>query len=287
MNPKTKPNTRTAATYWFLVIGTERKGPLTEAQLQTMISQGVVTRTTLVWCNGMPTWASAETSELSYFFDLPPPLPDAHNVTALAECPVALPDMSSKSTEVTAARDVEDPDIEAIGEAEWSSKPRPWTRYAARMIDTYCVGAALGMFYWIITAELLENAYFISIAAVAITMLVEPFLLSTWGWTPGKSLMCVRVRDAEGGLLSVSEGYARSWAVAIRGLGLGIPLISLITMIVGYRRLTVHGITTWDEKNQFTVTHKNLGWVRKFAFVLIIGAFCAALIWTHGERYGY
>ena len=103
MNPKTKPNTNAAATYWFLEIGTERKGPLTEAELQTLISQGVVTRTTLVWCKGMSTWASAETTELSYFFDLPPPLPDAHNVTALAECPAALPDMSSTSTEVTGA----------------------------------------------------------------------------------------------------------------------------------------------------------------------------------------
>jgi hypothetical protein len=57
--------------------------------------------------------------------------------------------------------------------------------------------------------------------------------------------------------------------VAFGGLGLGIPLVSFLTLLVGYNRLTKRGITTWDEKGQLKVTHKDLGWVRVTLAVLV------------------
>jgi hypothetical protein len=76
--------------------------------------------------------------------------------------------------------------------------------------------------------------------------------------------------------MSTSEGYLRSWAVALRGMGFGIPIVTFITNIVGYNRLTKHGITTWDEQGQFTVTHRNPGWVRGTIAVFIVVACLAA-----------
>jgi hypothetical protein len=244
-----------------------------------MISQGTVTRTSFVWSNGMPTWASAESTALALLFDLPPPLPVAadgaisaieHSVAPYGVSPAPASVSAAGLTNKPSAARVAVPDPESIDESEWSSTPRPWIRYFARMLDISCGGLVLGFTLgWIIPPELLTNTIFNSVAATMLTMLLEPVLLSTWGWTPGKSLLCVRVRDAGGGLLTTSKGYARSWAVAFGGLGLGIPLVSFLTLLVGYNRLTKRGITTWDEKGQLKVTHKDLGWVRVTLAVLV------------------
>lgn len=342
MNLPTQPSAGAAATYWFVAVGSQRKGPFSEVQLQAMINLGAVTRTSLVWCTGMPTWATAESTALSLLFDIPPPLPVApddaatpieqkvaayrlvealrdtgrvaatpieHQVVtsnvspALSAAPVAgqsaqpsvataeLPareafgesEWSNERRQLRAKR--RHGEVEAIGESEWSSKPRPWMRYFARTIDITCGGIVLGLTLgWLIPPQLLENTIFVTFASTILTMLIEPVLLSTWGWTPGKSLLCVRVRGAGGVLMSTSEGYVRSWAVALRGMGFAVPIVSLITMNVGYNRLTKHGITTWDEQGQFTVTHRNPGWVRGTVAVLVVIAIFASTAYLNAQR---
>lgn len=41
---------------WFYSIGGEQKGPVTQAQLDALVAQGVIVDATLVWCEGMATW---------------------------------------------------------------------------------------------------------------------------------------------------------------------------------------------------------------------------------------
>jgi len=63
---------------WHVAIEGQAKGPFGQPQLQQMVTDGSLTRETLVWAQGRDGWTAAgEISELSRLFsDIPPPLPD-------------------------------------------------------------------------------------------------------------------------------------------------------------------------------------------------------------------
>ena len=150
------------------------------------------------------------------------------------------------------------------------SQSRPWVRYCARCIDiiiaTVCLGAIpsftplVSSPDWIISRMLLLFFW----------CLCEALCLSTWGTTPGKSLMRVTVRNADGSKLNVRSALSRSVDVWIRGLGAGVPLIGLIALIVAYEKLTQNGITTWDQSRNFAVSHNRIGRVRVVITILLL-----------------
>lgn len=74
--PMTPPPLPTAASY-FVAMNNQQAGPFDMAQLQQMVIGGQITRTTLVWKQGMQQWLAAEkVGELNNLFaQVPPPLP--------------------------------------------------------------------------------------------------------------------------------------------------------------------------------------------------------------------
>ena len=66
-----------AAIAFYLGVGGKQVGPYDLTTLAGQVQQGVLTRTTLVWRQGMPAWAAADTvPELQPLFGaMPPPLP--------------------------------------------------------------------------------------------------------------------------------------------------------------------------------------------------------------------
>ncbi|MBS1646436.1 MAG: SPFH domain-containing protein [Bacteroidetes bacterium] len=74
-NPNTPPPVPQAAQYFVAVNGAQT-GPFAIQQLQAMVSNGQLSRQTLVWKQGMAAWAAAETEkELSVLFGaVPPPI---------------------------------------------------------------------------------------------------------------------------------------------------------------------------------------------------------------------
>ena len=56
------------------------------------------------------------------------------------------------------------------------------------------------------------------------------------------------------------------------GLGLGLPIVSIITQIVAYRNLTTYRETSWDKSGGFVVSHQQIGGRR------IVGAIVFALL---------
>jgi hypothetical protein len=107
---------------------------------------------------------------------------------------------------------------------------------------------------------------------VLVQIPIEAALLSVCGWTPGKWLSCVRVREKDGSLIPYKRGLRRSWAVALQGSALGIPLISVLTYIRSYMVLSKSFVTPWDKAGGFTVTHRDMGWLRGTLFVSSIVA---------------
>jgi hypothetical protein len=106
----------------------------------------------------------------------------------------------------------------------------------------------------------------------------EPMMLSSFGTTPGKSLLGIKIRALSGKKISYSTGMRRGFLVWLNGMGMGIPFVALFTMIIAYSKLKRNGITSWDERCRISVIHGQLSIFRVILFITIF-VFCFS-IWT-------
>jgi uncharacterized RDD family membrane protein YckC len=152
----------------------------------------------------------------------------------------------------------------------------PWIRLFARTLDGIIASIViLGLWVLISPDSYIKWAYsygrYISITLIIWTF-VEALLLSTWGTTPGKWLLRVKVRDLNGKKLTYIPALYRALSVWGLGEGCGIGFVSIITYTFSNFRLVSKGITAWDEKGEFRVSHKPVGYVRGvIAAVTLIG----------------
>lgn len=103
---------------------------------------------------------------------------------------------------------------------------------------------------------------------------VEALLLSTWGTTPGKALLQVRLRQKDGAKLGYGAAWQRSLWVLVRGMGVGIPIIAIFTMLNARRTLVEQGETSWDRTGDFQVTHGDIrGWRIGLAVLVLVTTF--------------
>ena len=153
----------------------------------------------------------------------------------------------------------------------------PWRRFFARWLDLN-----LYALFWTAFGLLVlrfnppDNLLFSLLASYrdyATMLLVEPILLHFWGWTPGKWLLGLRLRDGAGEKLSWSAALSRTLGVFIRGYGYGIPIYSLYRHYKSYRACADCEALPWEEEERYTLRDSR-GW-RAFAYV---GAVAAALL---------
>jgi hypothetical protein len=157
------------------------------------------------------------------------------------------------------------------------SGPRPWRRWLARLLDTTLAALALGIVIGIVApdSELLENNLGVTLVVLAVWLLVESFLLATFGTTPGKALMNIRLSRADGHELTLHQAFARSGRVWFFGMGAGLPIANLVMMVLAYRRLMREGATSWDREGGLVITHGRLGAGRVLAILLFAIAYAA------------
>jgi len=159
------------------------------------------------------------------------------------------------------------------------SQTRPWLRWAARIFDFFLLSFLVG----IVLALIYPSALNIPDIALAIMLIsvyffVEPIMLCSWGTTPGRALFKIRLRRQNGRKLSYLEALSRSVSVWIKGFGLGIPLVSLFTLLNSYNRLTKDGITSWDRDGSFSVSHQVIGPLRTIVIVLLFLLFLILIV---------
>ena len=166
------------------------------------------------------------------------------------------------------------------GRDENSGPYHPWRRFFARIIDS-CGGlllifpivyalALLSPTKAIYFAKLLENQFIAGFVIFALWVPMEATLLSTAGNTPARFLFGISVRTISGQKLSFSQALSRSFQVLLKGVGLGIPFVSIFTQIFAYRRLVRTGTTLWDTANDSVVSHKEWGTGRALLCTLAV-----------------
>jgi len=155
---------------------------------------------------------------------------------------------------------------------------RPWIRYWARYIDIFVFSLFFGIFLAIfIPSALGLSEIFLTVLILFIWVFAESALLSSWGTTPGKWLLKITVKG-QNEKIDFSSALNRSFAVWLKGLGLGIPIVSIFTLISSYNHLTKEGATIWDEDGHFTVTHKKIGAVRIIVAIVVSILFLLLII---------
>ncbi len=71
----------------------------------------------------------------------------------------------------------------------------------------------------------------------------------------------------------MDQAFQRSARVWFFGLGAGLPIVSLVTLVTAYNKLTKEGITSWDRVGNFSITHGPIGVGRMVAIGLFLGLY--------------
>ena len=152
---------------------------------------------------------------------------------------------------------------------------RPWVRLWAKYIDLMffmvIFGFSLGYFGMGDWMDTTKDAI-VGIIIIMCWMPLDAFILSRWGTTPGRALLKIKLTH-RGNDMSFKNLFYRSLKVFVRGFGLGLPIINLITFIVAYFDLKKNKVTSWDQEGNFEVTHEKIGVERIVITVLIFTAF--------------
>jgi hypothetical protein len=242
-----------AAGWFYSNGGQQHSGPVPEQALKDLFATGAIQPSTLVWHLGMAQWATL--GQAVAWAKAPPP------VQAAA--------VSAKAADTA-----------------WSDQPHPWRRWFSRWADYLVVGlplitllllplyAMLGVDSRL--TKVIGSPIACGIILVTLFPLAEAFLLSTWGFTPTRALMGIYIRNQDGSKLSFLRALQRSWYVAMRGEGFGVPLVSLITVIGAYYDLKNDHVTWWDHKLDISVRHRRWGVLR--GMVVVVWCVLAVLV---------
>ena len=181
-------------------------------------------------------------------------------------------------SEITAAKPV--PNIQSnmalhggVPTGWLSSPPTPWRRYAARSIDIVVFGylgfTIIGFVFYSVAPYTADQFFsiFSSPGGILIDIVVTALIgcvlggvvIGLSGSSLGKLIFGLMVVDQNGRRIGAVQGIQRDLSVYLRGLGLGIPLVSLITLWMSYSKLKDTGATSWDSEKNYTVWHRPSG----------------------------
>jgi uncharacterized RDD family membrane protein YckC len=236
------------AVAWYFLSGGRMMGPCGISDLAASFRSGALPPDTQVWAQGMKEWFPA--SALPVFQEVlaQAPPPPAAAAAALG--------VSGAAQSAGAARPVTQPAAE-----EFSTEARPWQRWFARIIDLTVAAVVFGAVAEMVApgSGIFDSNVVSTLVVLAAWMIAEPFVISTFGTTPGKALLNIRLRQADGRMLTFEQAFLRSVRVWLFGMAAGVPLINLIAMASAHGRLRREGTTSWDEAGSLTVAHGVVG----------------------------
>ncbi|MCU0749438.1 MAG: RDD family protein [Akkermansiaceae bacterium] len=241
---------------WHYAIEDVQTGPVSSDEVERLLQQGTLTQESLIWQEGMPDWMPVR----------------AVPVFAQAASPYLPPSVDSNEA-------VQWDNYEPTG-----SQTRPWIRFWARMGDLLLVGMLFGIVAAFVYPAYEETSDYISnILVTALMVPAEAVMLAVFGTTPCKALFNIRIRNQNGTRLDFREALLRSVRVWIRGAGLGLPLISLITYFTGYKSLSERGFVSWDREGGHVLSHRIIEWWRILVILMAFVGLVALIGYTQEQ----
>lgn len=256
-------------------------GPFTENELLRAIAAGRYGKGDFIWIDSAGDWQPLESvqpfARQIGHSELLEPVPTPNGPAAPApvqrgdSAPLAEP---PPAVLVAAARPepaAQSGELLRPGDRSDLSQRRPFVRYAARLLDmaifsflSLGIAGALGLRLGADQALLLE------VFLLALYVPVEAFVLGSFGTTPGKAFLRVQVVREDGAKLDLATAMNRAVMVWWRGWGIGVPIVSLVCLILGFSKLISEGRTTWDRDLKLRVIHGPVGLGRGIIVLLMI-----------------
>ena len=156
-----------------------------------------------------------------------------------------------------------------------AAAPYPWRRYFARALDLSLAGILWSALQYLVLhwywpefglmgfADTLVSAW----GAWLFLLVLEPILLCTWGYTPGKRLLRLKVRREDGSKLDLERAVIRTAWILLRGFALNVPFLNLLCLGTCYDRCIKDQVMPWDQGLRYTV--RPAGKKRVAAYVAI------------------
>ncbi|HEV2269096.1 MAG TPA: RDD family protein [Steroidobacteraceae bacterium] len=221
---------------WYVRRGEREIGPLGEDALRALVGTGQVTRDTPLWREGLSSWTAAGA------------LPGVLGPRAPA------PSVPSPQAAIAVASDAAPPTAPPTPCAAVPELATPWRRYWARSADLMASSLLVAVLVAAIRPSLLAQLDAAPGPEVIAVLLLLPLALTMdalifWalGNTPGKAIAGIKVLQERGARAVSAAAYlGRNLGVYLFGLGLGLPVISLLTLIYSYRRAAAGEVATWD-----------------------------------------
>ena len=225
---------------WIIKDG-EKTGPVLDFELRTQIRSGNLTREDKIWHSEMDAW------------------------TPLGEVDLFVNEFASEAEEAVTAESVEDylseldrftgidqeQDARPARDAMSPGLPAPlhlWRRFGARWFDYL---AYMMVFYTLIlvsdvTLAGLRSETWFPLLFILPWFLCESAALNYWGTTPGKWLVGLSVKGADGDKLSLSSSLLRTSRVMILGMGFGQIILREVCHLFALWIARKKRIVIWD-----------------------------------------
>ena len=127
----------------------------------------------------------------------------------------------------------------------------PIRRFFARCMDVTIIGgiinAALQFGFRFNMAKYTALASIVfSLAVMLVMYLVEPLLLHIFGTTPGKAMLGLHLEGYDGELPELESARAWTGGAIFSGMGLNMPVISLVRIFLSWRRASKDEVLSWE-----------------------------------------
>ncbi len=253
--------------YWISQSG-EKKGPLKEWDIRALIEEEKLTEQDLIWHADLPNWQSLQeyTAFRSYF-------EKAEEIEEVADLDVELEaakkELHQKIEEATGKKLPADAiiHVEKVEHHHWVR------RGFAKVFDLFLYSMTFFVIanFFGFPFGFNERIEVINIIFLIPFFVIEAFLLSRFGLTPGKAILGLRVRPLAGMTpLNFNRALFRSGASWLFGMALGLSPYFIISMILSYFTTKQRGLTTWDAVGRTKVeTVKPISVLQVFNYILL------------------
>lgn len=251
--------------YW--IQDQEKKGPLPEVEVLSMLESGLIPGDVKAWHYGCHKWMNIR--------DLP----------ALKGALVEKEDDMNESQRGEAIeKECTAENVETVGKEGGKEGelrivvPYAYVRFLGRLADVmmfatlyFGVLRGIGMGF---NPIFLPGSYESLLLFCLPMVLVETLFLSTVGTTPGKALLGVTVRDYRGKKLSFAVAFKRSLFVMVLGVGCFAPALLLLGLSFGWWWVRRFGFTPWDRKFGTTDILNSSVTFRKLVMTVVLILLC-------------
>jgi len=173
---------------------------------------------------------------------------------------------------------------------DYSVQSAPFVRFLARIIDILLSVLLIEVLLGPFLARYMGGVTALQIlvpTGLVFQLLTEPFFMARFGYTLGKRLLGIAIRNRNGEKLSLVECFKRSLSVLLWGFGFLLPGISLFTLYFSYVRIANNEPSRWDENTDTLVLQRKFDLFTVLLALVLIALGCVAVFELSHEIFSF